>query len=131
MRINQRTLLQARRLYKECLTNGMLDEQKAKRLIQELCKKPPRNLLPLLIALYKYFKIEEERCTVKIYSAVDLDERFKQEIQGLIQERFKPIYRYEFIVDPTLIGGMVIRIGSRLIDLSIKGQLMSLVEQTP
>lgn len=62
--------------------------------------------------------------TAKVQSAVELT----QEQKASIQKRLIETTAYEdmeigYTVDPSLIGGVVIRVGDRIMDSSIKGQL--------
>lgn len=82
-------------------------------------------------AIFDYF-IETVReykkiGTAYVTSAVNLSERQKAQVK----ERLLATTRYvefdiNYIVDPSLIGGMVIRIGDRVVDSSIKTQLYEL-----
>lgn len=73
------------------------------------------------------------RRDVSVISAVPLDEAQREQVRarlaGLV--RAEPIVRFE--VDPTLLGGLIVRVGDDLYDSSLRSQLnrmrKSLVEQ--
>jgi F-type H+-transporting ATPase subunit delta len=64
----------------------------------------------------------------EVTSAVDLNETEKEKLSGVIQnftgKKVEPVFK----VDPTIIGGVILRIGDKVIDGSIKSKLNSLRE---
>jgi len=69
-------------------------------------------------------KIRSEKNAVKVISSYNLDNEEKQ----LLKQRFAKYDwdRARFIIDPSIIAGIIINVGSQVIDLSIKGSLASL-----
>lgn len=66
------------------------------------------------------------RRAVVVTSAVALDEGQRQELTAQLRERLgaEPVVTFE--VDPSLLGGLVIRLGDELHDASVRGQLRRL-----
>jgi F-type H+-transporting ATPase subunit delta len=75
---------------------------------------------------------EEERAraqrqeVVSVRSAYPLDDDFAQAIADAMRARLRCEVELETDVDPSLIGGVVIRAGDRVIDASVKGRLAEL-----
>jgi len=60
---------------------------------------------------------------VEVVSAVALDESQQQRLAAALQKRLQRQVRLQCSVDPTLIGGAIVRSGDLLIDGSLKGKL--------
>lgn len=69
------------------------------------------------------------RVEVSVTTAVEIDQAEKDRIAAAIAEALKaePIIRYN--IDGELLGGMVMRVGDRVYDSSIRGQLHKLAAQ--
>ena len=65
----------------------------------------------------------------KITSAQALSDEQLQEIQTNLNQKFDSDFNLNVNVDPNLIGGLKIQIGSQMIDSSIKNQLQLLKEK--
>ena len=68
--------------------------------------------------------------TAKVVSAVKLTEEQKDAVKKRLLETTKYVeFEMYYDVDPTLIGGMTIRIGDRVVDSSIKTKLHELTRE--
>ena len=61
---------------------------------------------------------------VFITTSTKLDENNEKEIKKVISEKIKLKIKLKKIVDPDIIGGIIIRINSLMIDNSIKTKLL-------
>ena len=82
-------------------------------------------------AIMEYFgdKVKEYRKigTAYVTTPMELDEHMKKKVENrLLQTTDYRSFDMNFSVDPGLIGGMVIRIGDRVVDSSIKSKLEKL-----
>ena len=66
---------------------------------------------------------------VKIYSAVPLEDQERERISRFVQEMTGRQVVLEAEVDPSVLGGLVIRVGDRLLDGSAKSKLKSLQQE--
>ncbi len=62
----------------------------------------------------------------EITSAVELTEKERQEIQSRLSDEFGSNLEFRFLVDPKILGGLVVRVGDKLIDTSIATRLAGL-----
>lgn len=62
----------------------------------------------------------------EVTTAVDLDSSIKQRIARTLEERLGASVRTELRTDPSILGGMVVRIGDRVIDDSVHTHLQQL-----
>ncbi len=101
-----------------------------------------RNFLELLVEKHRMPAIhrirraydslwEEENklLPVEVTSAIELDQETVQNIGDKIGERTGRKVQLESKVDPDILGGIVVRVGDRILDASIANRLESLRKQ--
>jgi F-type H+-transporting ATPase subunit delta len=82
------------------------------------------DFLPEIAAQFEELKAEAENVAdAEVVSAAALDDRQKERLAGALRKRLKRDVRLHCSVDPSLIGGAVVRSGDLLIDGSLKGRL--------
>ena len=72
---------------------------------------------------------ENKLLSVEVTSAVELDESIVKSIGDRIQERTGRKIELTSTVDPDIIGGLVLRVGNRILDASVHGRLERLRRQ--
>lgn len=87
---------------------------------------------PLLLKIVEeFFRLATEsrkKLTARVTTAVPLSEETGKKMEKILSEMAgEPVF-LKNSVDPSILGGAVIRIGERIIDGSIKGQLLRLRE---
>ncbi|MBC7325220.1 MAG: ATP synthase F1 subunit delta, partial [Moorella sp. (in: Bacteria)] len=65
---------------------------------------------------------------VQVTSAVELEKEEKKKLTEVMEKVTGKKVRAEYFVDPSLIGGVVVRVGDRVIDGSIRTRLASMRE---
>jgi len=65
----------------------------------------------------------KKKVYVEVLSAVDLDDATLGGIKRAVDRRTELDVRIKNIKDPSVVGGIIIKIGDRVIDLSLKGKL--------
>jgi F-type H+-transporting ATPase subunit delta len=60
---------------------------------------------------------------VEVVSAIKLDDKLMKEIKRSIDEKTKLDVRLKNVVDKNIIGGLLIKIGDKIIDLSVKSKI--------
>ena len=66
--------------------------------------------------------------TVRVSSAVLLTEVEERALRENLEARFSPGLDLRFAVEPSLLGGIVVRAGDQVIDGSVKGKLDALAQ---
>jgi F-type H+-transporting ATPase subunit delta len=85
------------------------------------------ELLGEIAAQYELLRAQfENELDVEVTSAVALSDEQKTQMTASLKKRFKRDVRMTNAVDPSLLGGAVIRAGDEVIDGSIKGRLQRL-----
>ena len=69
-----------------------------------------------------------ERTLARVVTAVPLTETEAEALQNRLMKRFGPDLEFEFAVDPSLIGGVYLRVGDQVIDGSVAGRLAAMRE---
>jgi len=89
-----------------------------------LIEKKRFGFLPEIRAEFKMiYDAKHGFSEAKVKSAFPVDEIQKENIKRALENRYKCSYILEFSVDPSLIGGLVITMGSEMIDGSLKSRL--------
>lgn len=85
------------------------------------------DYLPEVAEHFEELRTEAEHVAeVEIVSAAPLDDRQKERLAGALRGRLRRDVRLNCTVDPSLIGGAIVRSGDLLIDGSLKGKLARL-----
>ncbi len=88
------------------------------------------EILPILDYFITQVKEEKGIGRAQVTSAVELTETQKAQVTNKLLTTTRYVeFEMNYIVDPSLIGGMVIRIGDRVVDSSIKTRLYELKKQ--
>jgi F-type H+-transporting ATPase subunit delta len=86
--------------------------------------------LPEIVQIFDALKDEAERVVdVHITSATQLGGDEEAKLVAALQKRFNRSVRVESAVDPSLIGGAVVRAGDLTIDGSVKARLANLARE--
>ena len=71
----------------------------------------------------------KEQKSVEVFVAVDPGEEAKQNIEHKLKSTYGKDANIYFSKDPSMMGGLSIKIGDETLDLSIKGKVKKLVNQ--
>ena len=86
-----------------------------------------RHRMPAVFRMRREFdalwRDENKLLEVRITSAVPLDEELTQTIGSRIEEQTGQKIDLDANVDPDLIGGLVLRVGNKVMDASVRGRL--------
>lgn len=89
--------------------------------LQYLKKENNLNLLPEIVTALES-KIAEDKLVAEVLSSSELTKNQEKEVQKILLDRFG-IKSTIFEVDTTLIGGIKIKIGDQVLDLSVQNKL--------
>ena len=111
--------------------DALLNKAKASELLVNFVRVVTHNrrlaLLPQMIAAYVHLQAEARGETAaEVTSAVALSAGQERKIAALLKEALGKEVRLESRVDPAILGGLVLRIGSRMIDASLRTRLHGL-----
>src|SRR3954469_16802895 len=92
-----------------------------------------RHRLPATFRIRRAFdelwREEHKMLPVEVTSAIELDEGLVRSIGDRIEERTGRRIELTSRVDPDIIGGIVLRVGNKVLDASVQGRLQRLRRQ--
>ena len=92
-----------------------------------------RHRLPVSFRIRRVFdelwREENKLLPVEVTTAVELDESVVKSIGDAIQERTGQRIELNSKVDPDILGGLVLRVGNKVLDASVHGRLERLRRQ--
>jgi F-type H+-transporting ATPase subunit delta len=128
MKISKQEQREARQLFRSCLANGLLDENRVRQAVSLLVSKKPRGCVGILSRLLRLVKLDLERHAARVESATPLAANLQADVADRIRKIYGDGLDISFSQNPALIGGLRIRVGSDLYDGSVKTRLERLAE---
>jgi len=128
MKISKQARREAKQLFRRCLANGVLDENRARQVVKLVLETKPRGYLALLSHFQRLVKIALERRTARIESPAALSRELQAEVQAELARAYGPGLTISFEHNPALVGGLRIKVGSDVYDGSIQARLAALQE---
>lgn len=129
MKINKEIRQLSRKMLRASFTDGRLDHGKIASLFEAIIAKKPRNYVDLLKNYRRLLRIEVEKRRAKVESASQLSPEISAKITERLKDKYGDELSAEFAVDPTLLGGVRIRVGSDVWDGSVRNRLQRLKQQ--
>ena len=129
MKINKEIRQRSRKLLRDSFTDGQLDRGRIGSFVQSLIEKKPRHYIAILQNYKRLIRLEEEKRHARIESASELSSDIDSRIVRNLKQKYGNDLTTEFIVNPQLLGGMRIRVGSDVWDGSVRNRLERLRQQ--
>jgi len=129
MKINKEIRQLSREMLRASFTDGQLDRGKIVSLVQSLIAKKPRRFLDILQNYKRLLRLEIEKRRATIESASELSSQNSSTILAKLKQRYGDDLTAEFRIDPKLLGGMRIRVGSDVWDGTVRNRLQQLQQQ--
>ena len=117
---------EARQLFRLCHVNGSVDEERVSAVVSQALQSHPRGVYAVLSEFLRLVRLDQSRHTAGIESATDLPPDLRSSIVANLEHVYGPGLSSSFSLNPTLIGGMRIKVGSDVYDGSIKAKLSEL-----
>jgi F-type H+-transporting ATPase subunit delta len=128
VKIGKQERRDAKQLFRNCRLNGILDENRVRQTVQAVIAQKPRGYAGILSHFHRLVKLDIERRAARVESAVALAPGQQSSIQQALANRYGNGLNVSFAANPSLIGGMRIRVGSDVYDGSIQARLNALAE---
>lgn len=123
---NKRTITEINKLVAQSFKNGKADETFIAKVTSVIKKQPSTEALQLLSLYLKGLKRTISDHTLVVESAVKLTEKELKDTQKLISQ---PVFAIEQKLNPSLLGGLRIKIGNELLDFSLKSKINQVRER--
>jgi F-type H+-transporting ATPase subunit delta len=118
----------AKAIFGEVQADGAVDENRLLRAVQLILQQKPRGFLAILSHLQHLTKLDIERRTARVESAMPLDAQAETALKEKLASRYGRKLQISFHVNPALLGGLRIRVGSDVYDGTISARLKQLEE---
>jgi len=127
MQIPKEARRQARELFDSALdASERPDRERVLRIADLLVKSAPRHALQILKEFARLVRLESAKHHALIESAVEIDASSREAIVASLRKLDGGEVTVETRVDPSLIGGSRIRLGSEVWDASVRSRLAAL-----
>jgi len=128
MKISKQARREGKELFRCCVVNGLLDDNRVRQAVQQVVSAKPRGYLAILSHFERLVKLDLERRNARIESAVPLSPELQASVQSSLTRVYGSGLNTSFVQNPALIGGMRIKVGSDVYDGSIQARLAALQE---
>lgn len=129
MKINKEIRQLSRAMLRASFTDGQLDPGRINSLVDSLIAKKPRRYVDVLKNYRRLLRLELEKRQAKIETASEVDSSTKSELITNLKKKYGGDLTADFVVNPQLLGGMRIRVGSDVWDGTVRNRLERLEQQ--
>jgi len=129
MKINKEIRQLSREMLRASFTDGQLDPGRIKSLVDSLIEKKPRHYIDVLKNYRRLLRLEVEKRRARIETASEVDPVTSSELVTNLRKKYGSDLTTEFVVNPELLGGMRIRVGSDVWDGTVRNRLERLQQQ--
>jgi len=119
----------AREMLRASFTDGQLDRGRIASVVDSILAKKPRNYLKILEYYKRLLRLETEKRHARIETATALEPQIASRVSLNLVRRYGTDLSTEFAINPALLGGMRIRVGSDVWDSSVRNRLERLQQQ--
>ena len=117
---------EAKHLFRLCFVDGSLDEDRVRSVLQGILGSKHRGSLTLAGQFQRLVTLNRLSHMAKVESAVPLNSELRTNVEASLVRAYGPELNTSFADNPTLIGGMRIKVGSDVYDGSVKAGLTAL-----
>jgi len=126
MKLSKESRRGARLLFNAACPNGVLDESKVRQVLASVEQRKPSQSDQILHEFQRLVRLQIERHTATVETAVPLDLEQQAQVQAMLAQRFGVRTSAGFSVNPSLIAGMRVKVGSDVYDSNVKERLARL-----
>jgi F-type H+-transporting ATPase subunit delta len=126
MKATKRARQAARQLFRLCLVDGQLDAARVQLVARQLAASRRRGALPVLSDLQRMVRLDRDRHQAVVESAIALADDVRDDVQNGLVRVYGAGLETSFEQNPSLIGGMRIRVGSDVYDGSVRARLATI-----
>jgi F-type H+-transporting ATPase subunit delta len=126
MKISKQERRDGRELFRSCMANGVLDENRVRKAMRAVAEKKPRGYVAVLSHFHRLVRLELLRRTARIESATPLTPQTQAQIQNDLGRKYGQGLTFTFSQNPGLIGGIRVQVGGDVYDGTVQGRLNEL-----
>ena len=126
MRASRRDARAAKRLYRICLVDGLLDDARTRQAARRIVAARQRGGLGMLAHFQRLVRMDRDRHTARVESAVTLPDDLRGGVVTDVARMFGSGIETSFSENAALIGGMRLTVGSDVYDGSVRARLAAI-----
>lgn len=126
MKTRKQTKREARHLFRLCIANHALDDDNVRQVVANILKSKRRGHLALATEFERLVRLDRSQHEAQVESATPLPSELRANLTASLARTYGPELSTSFVEDPSLIGGMRVRVGSDVYDGSVKAGLAAL-----
>ena len=123
MKLNKEIRQLSRKMLQASFTDGQLDPGRIASLVGSVIREKPRNYISVLKNYKRLLRLEVEKRHATVETASEMDPAIRSEIVANLKSKYGGDLATDFQVDPQLLGGLRIRVGSDVWDGSVRNRL--------
>ena len=129
MKVNKEIRQISREMLRASFTDGQVDPGRIASVVDAVAARKPRNYIDILKNYQRLLRLELEKRRARIETASEVDPAIKTEIVASLKNKYGGDLTTDFLIDPQLLGGMRIRVGSDVWDGTVRNRLERLQQQ--
>lgn len=126
MKSSRQSRRDARTLFRACQRDGVLEEARVRETIARVITAKPRGFAGLLTEFQRLVRLDVERRSARIENAVETSPEQQRALEAALARRYGPGLNVTYWINPALIGGLRVKVGSDIFDGSVAGHLADL-----
>jgi len=119
----------SRKLMRASYVNGTLDRERINSIVQSIIAERPRSYIRLLENYLRLLRLEFGKRQATIESAAELNHEAGRKIVAGLENKYGVGLTTDFVVNPALLGGVRVRVGSDVWDSSVRNRLERLQQK--
>ena len=128
MKISKQSKRDAKQLFRSCVSDGLLDENRALQIVRQVVAQKPRGYLGILSHFQRLVKLDWERRSARVESATPLSAEFRGRVNDQLNRLYGAGLTIVFAQNPALVSGLRVKVGSDVYDGSVQARLNALAE---
>jgi F-type H+-transporting ATPase subunit delta len=129
MKINKEIRRLSREMLRASFTDGQIDPGRIGSLVDSLIARKPRHYIAVLNNYRRLLRLELEKRQARIETASEVDSATSAELVTNLKNKYGTDLTTQFVVNPELLGGMRIRVGSDVWDGTVRNRLERLQQE--
>jgi F-type H+-transporting ATPase subunit delta len=123
MKLSKEVRKVSKELFQASFANGQLDAEKVRGFVAQIVAGKPRHYVDILKNYHRLIRLELDKRHAVIESATELSPDTSEHVLRDLKSKYGEGLTTDFRVNPNLIGGLRIRVGSDVWDGSVRGRL--------
>jgi F-type H+-transporting ATPase subunit delta len=123
MKLTKEVRKVSKELFRASFTDSLLDTGKVRGFVGQLVAGKPRHYVDILKNYHRLIRLELDKRHAVIESASELSPDTSERVLRDLKTKYGEGLTTDFRVNPDLIGGLRIRVGSDVWDGSVRGRL--------